>query len=93
MKSCSSHLLLPLLHLFQEAVVGAVLLGAHALGLIAEADGVVPFHPLDGLLLVLLQVLQLRVIVLLLRLQEHNKCFYVCVFASMCVCVCLWVIA
>lgn len=62
------YLLLHLLDLLQEPGVVPLLLQADALGLLAPAQGVVLLHPLDLLLLLPLQVLQFRVIELLLCL-------------------------
>lgn len=69
----SSHLLLLVLHLLLELVVVAFLFGADAFGLVPEPHSVVRLHLLNGLLLVLLQSLQLRVVVLLLRLGGAEK--------------------
>ena len=55
-----------------EAGELAVLLVADALALLTQLVGVVRLHLLDGLLLVLLQALQLRVIVLLLGLRRRK---------------------
>lgn len=60
--------------LLQKLVVFALLLGFDAFGLVLEFHSVVFLHFLNGLLLVLLQVLQLPVIVFLLGLEKQAHC-------------------